>query len=130
VSETLRQVVALDNVGAMPMVVISSDRWGQQRSRYRHNSCGVEQETAAQLACHPSNSRFLMVPETDNPSLLSNKEHAAAVSEPRSHGQFGHLDIRMQWGGPRFPQMKKLASISAIGPKPKHTAPDLSAHRG
>src|SRR5262249_44900859 len=81
VSETLRQVGALGGVGSMPVVVISSDH-SVDKDRNIAATRGERNKKLQRdwLAISP-NSRFLIVPESDHLSLLSNKEHAAAVSD-------------------------------------------------
>jgi hypothetical protein len=81
VSETLRQVGALDGVGSMPVVVISSDRWVDKDPAIAATRAEWNKKLQRNWLAISSNSRFLIVPESDHLSLLSKKEHAAAVSE-------------------------------------------------
>jgi hypothetical protein len=80
-SETLRQVGSLGGVGAMPVVVISSDRWVDKDPGMAATRAEWNKKLQRNWLAISSNSRFLIVPESDHLSLLSNKEHAAAVSD-------------------------------------------------
>jgi pimeloyl-ACP methyl ester carboxylesterase len=81
VSETLRQVGALVSVGAMPVVVISSDRWVGKDPAIAAIRAELNKKLQRSWLAISSNSRFLIVPGSDHLSLLSNKEHAAVVSD-------------------------------------------------
>jgi len=80
-SETLRQLGALDGVGAMPVVVISSDRWVDKDPNIAARNAELNKKLQRNWLAISSNSRFLIVPESDHLSLLSKKEHAAAVAD-------------------------------------------------
>jgi pimeloyl-ACP methyl ester carboxylesterase len=81
VSETLRQVGSLDGVGSMPVVVISSDRWIDKDPEVAARRADWNKKLQRNWLTILSNSRFLIVPGSDHLSLLSKKEHAAAVSD-------------------------------------------------
>jgi pimeloyl-ACP methyl ester carboxylesterase len=81
VSETLRQVGALDSVGSMPVIVISSDRWVDKDPNVAATRAELNKKLQRNWLAISSNSRFVIVPESDHLSLLSRKEHAAAVSD-------------------------------------------------
>lgn len=80
-SETLHQVGALDNVSAMPVVVISSDRWVDKDPNIAATRAEWNKKLQRDWLAISSNSRFVIVPGSDHLSLLSNKEHAAVVSD-------------------------------------------------
>ena len=79
--ETLRQTSSLGSVGAMPVVVISSDRWVDKDPDIAATRAEWNKKLQRNWLAISSNSRFLIVPESDHLSLLANKEHAAAVSD-------------------------------------------------
>jgi len=81
VPETLRQVGALDGVGAMPVVVISSDRWTDKDPAIAARHAELSKKLQREWLAISSNSRFLIVPGSDHLSLLSNRQHADAVSD-------------------------------------------------
>jgi len=81
VPETLRQIEALDGVGAMPVVVISADRWLDKDPNVAAQRAELDKKLQRNWLAMSSNSRFLIVPESDHLSLLSNKKHADAVSD-------------------------------------------------
>jgi pimeloyl-ACP methyl ester carboxylesterase len=81
VPETLRQIEALDGVGAMPVVVISADRWVDKDPTIAAQRAELDKKLQRNWLAISSNSRFLIVPESDHLSLLSNKKHADAVSD-------------------------------------------------
>jgi hypothetical protein len=73
VSDTLRQISRLSGVGAMPVTVISSDRWIDKDHPELSAAARAEWNKRQQrnwLAIS-ANSRFLIVPESDHLSLLS-----------------------------------------------------------
>jgi len=78
--ETLRQVGSLDGVGAMPVVVISSDRWLDKDPDIAARHAELNKKLQRNWLAISSNSRFLIVPESDHLSLLTNEKHADAVS--------------------------------------------------
>jgi pimeloyl-ACP methyl ester carboxylesterase len=81
VPETLRQVGALDGVGSMPVVVISSDRWLDKDPNIAAQRAELNKKLQRTWLAISSNSRFMIVPESDHLSLLSKKKHAAVVSD-------------------------------------------------
>jgi pimeloyl-ACP methyl ester carboxylesterase len=81
VSDTLRQIDRLPGVGPMPVMVISSDRWIDKDPDVAARRAEWNKQQQRNWLAISSNSRFLIVPESDHLSLLSRKEHAAAVSE-------------------------------------------------
>jgi pimeloyl-ACP methyl ester carboxylesterase len=81
VSETLRQIGALDGMGSMPVVVISSDRWVDKDPNIAATRAEWNKKLQRGWLAISTNSRFLIVPESDHLSLLANQKHAAAVSD-------------------------------------------------
>jgi hypothetical protein len=81
VPETLRQIGSLDSVGAIPVVVISSDHWIDKDPDIAATRAEWNKKLQRNWLAISSNSRFLIVQESDHLSLLSNKQHAAAVSD-------------------------------------------------
>jgi len=79
--ETLRQISSLGSVGAMPVVVISSNRWVDKDPDIAATRAEWNKKLQRNWLAISSNSRFLIVQESDHLSLLSNKQHAAAVSD-------------------------------------------------
>jgi hypothetical protein len=65
----------------MPVVVISSDRWVDKDPDIAAARAEWNKKLQRSWLAISSNSRFLIVPESDHLSLLANKEHAAAVSD-------------------------------------------------
>ena len=81
VSDTLRQIGSLSGVGSMPVVVISSDRWIDKDPEIATRRAEWNKKQQRNWLAISSNSQFQIVPESDHLSLLSKKEHAAAVSD-------------------------------------------------
>ena len=81
VSDTLRQIGSLSGAGSMPVVVISSDRWIDKDPDIAGKRAEWNKKQQRNWLAISSNSRFLIVPESDHLSLLSKKDHAAAVSD-------------------------------------------------
>jgi len=81
VSDTLRQIGALSGLGSMPVVVISSDRWIDKDPDTAARRAEWNKKQQRNWLAISSNSRFLIVPKSDHLSLLSNKKHAASVSD-------------------------------------------------
>jgi hypothetical protein len=79
--ETLRQRGSLGSVGAMPVVVISSDRWVDKDSDIAATRAEWNKKLQRNWLAISSNSRFLIVQGSDHLSLLSNKQHAAAAAD-------------------------------------------------
>jgi hypothetical protein len=61
--------------------VISSDRWVGKDPDVAAQRAELNKKLQRYWLAISSNSRFLIVPESDHRSLLSKQEHAAAVSE-------------------------------------------------
>jgi pimeloyl-ACP methyl ester carboxylesterase len=80
VPETLSQVGRLDSLGAMPVVVIAADRWVDMDPDTAATRAEWNKKQQRNWLNISSNSRFLIVPESDHESLLRNKKHADAVS--------------------------------------------------
>jgi pimeloyl-ACP methyl ester carboxylesterase len=81
VSETVRQIERLPAVSPLPVVVISSDRWVDKDGDLAARRAAWNKRQQRNWLAISSNSRFQIVPGSDHLSLLSNKEHAAAVSD-------------------------------------------------
>jgi pimeloyl-ACP methyl ester carboxylesterase len=81
VSDTVQQIGALGGLGAMPVMVISSDRWIDKDPDLAAKRAEWNKKQQRRWLAISGNSRFLIVPGSDHLSLLSNKEHAAVVSD-------------------------------------------------
>lgn len=81
VSDTLRQIGPLGGLGPMPVTVISSDRWIDKDPEIAARRAEWNKKQQRNWLAISSHSRFLIVPGSDHLSLLSKKEHAAAVSD-------------------------------------------------
>ena len=81
VSDTLRQIDRLPAAGAMPVVVIASDRWIDKDADVAARRAEWNKKQQRNWLAISSNSHFQIVPGSDHLSLLSRKEHAAAVSD-------------------------------------------------
>ena len=80
VSDTVQEISPLSGLGAMPVTVISSDRWIDKDPDTAAKRAEWNKKQQRNWLAISSNSRFLIVPGSDHLSLLSKKEHAAAVS--------------------------------------------------
>jgi len=81
VPETLAQVGALPPLGGMPVTVVAAGTWGANAdaptaAKYMEFSHRQQRKWLA----ISTNSRFLIIPEADHLSLLSNPDHAAKVA--------------------------------------------------
>ena len=81
VSDTLHQIGPLSGLGPTPVTVISSDRWIDKDPDLAARRAEWNKKQQRNWLAISSNSRFLIVPGSDHLSLLSKKEHAAAVSD-------------------------------------------------
>jgi pimeloyl-ACP methyl ester carboxylesterase len=79
--ETLRQAGALDGAHAMPVVIISHDRGVDKDPAIAAQRAELSKKLQRNWLAISSNSRFLIVPESDHISLLINKKHADMVSD-------------------------------------------------
>jgi len=77
----LRQIGSLGSVGALPVVVISSDRWVDKDPDVAVTRAEWNKKLQRNWLAISSNSRFLIIQESDHLSLLSKRQHAAAVSD-------------------------------------------------
>jgi hypothetical protein len=81
VSDTLRQISPLSSVGPTPVTVIAADRWIDKDPDVAAKRAEWNEKQQRNWLAISSNSRFLIIPESDHLSLLSKKEHASAVSD-------------------------------------------------
>jgi pimeloyl-ACP methyl ester carboxylesterase len=80
VSDTMQEISLLSGLGAMPVTVIAADRWIDKDPDTAARRAEWNKKQQRNWLAISSNSRFLIVPGADHLSLLSKKEHAAAVS--------------------------------------------------
>ena len=81
VSDTVREISLLGGVGPMPVTVIAADRWIDKDPDLAAKRAEWDKKHQRNWLAISTNSRFLIVPGSDHLSLLSKKEHAAAVSD-------------------------------------------------
>jgi pimeloyl-ACP methyl ester carboxylesterase len=81
VSDTVREISLIGGVGPMPVTVIAADRWIDKDPDLAARRAEWDKKQQRNWLAISTNSRFLIVPGADHLSLLSNKEHAAAVSD-------------------------------------------------
>jgi len=81
VSDTLTQVGALDSLGNLPVMVISSDRWIDANPEIAAKRAEWNKRQQRNHLAISANSHFLVIPRADHLSLLSNKDHAGAVAK-------------------------------------------------
>ena len=79
--DSLMQVRALDSLGDMPVTVIASDKWIDPDPDLAAKRAEWNKRQQRNWLAISTNSRFLIVPGADHMSLLSTKEHAAAVAD-------------------------------------------------
>jgi hypothetical protein len=65
----------------MPVTVIAADRWIDKDPDLAATRAEWDKRQQRNWLALSTNSRFLIVPGSDHLSLLSNKEHAAIVSD-------------------------------------------------
>jgi pimeloyl-ACP methyl ester carboxylesterase len=80
VPDTVREISLLGGVGPMPVTVIAADRWIDKDPDLAAKRAEWDKKNQRNWLAISTNSRFLIVPGSDHLSLLSKKEHAAAVS--------------------------------------------------
>src|SRR5215813_1681580 len=80
-SDTLSQIRSLGSLGNLPVTVISSDRWIDADAQTAVKRAEWNKRQQRNWLAISTNSRFLIVPEADHLSLLSNKDHAHAVAD-------------------------------------------------
>ena len=81
VADTMRQIDRLSGAGPMPVLVIASDRWIDKDAVVAATRAEWNKKQQRNWLAISSNSQFQIVPGSDHLSLLSRKEHAAAVSD-------------------------------------------------
>jgi pimeloyl-ACP methyl ester carboxylesterase len=81
VPDTVREISLLGGLGAMPVTVIAADRWIDKDPDLAAKRAEWDKKQQRNWLAISTNSRFLIVPGSDHLSLLSKKEHAAAVSD-------------------------------------------------
>lgn len=81
VPDTVREISLLGGLGPMPVTVIAADRWIDRDPDLAAKRAEWDKRQQRNWLALSTNSRFLIVPGSDHLSLLSKKEHAAAVSE-------------------------------------------------
>src|SRR5262245_54405492 len=79
--DSLTHVGAVDSLGNMPVTVISSDKWVDPDAAIAAKRAEWNKRQQRNWLAISTNSSFLIVPWADHMSLLSNKEHAAAVTD-------------------------------------------------
>jgi pimeloyl-ACP methyl ester carboxylesterase len=80
VPDTVHEISLLGGVGPMPVTVIAADRWIDKDPDLAAKRAEWDKKHQRNWLAISTNSRFLIVPGSDHLSLLSKKEHAAAVS--------------------------------------------------
>jgi len=80
ISDTLRQIGALNSLGNLPVTVISSDRWIDADAEIAAKRAEWNKRQQRNHLAISANSRFVIIPGADHLSLLSNKDHAYAVA--------------------------------------------------
>jgi pimeloyl-ACP methyl ester carboxylesterase len=78
--DTIREISALDSVSPMPVTVIAADRWVDRDPDLAAKRAEWNKKQQRNWLGISTNSRFLIVSGSDHLSLLSKREHAAAVS--------------------------------------------------
>jgi pimeloyl-ACP methyl ester carboxylesterase len=81
VSDAVREISLLGGAGPMPVTVIAADRWIDKEPDLAAKRAEWDKKHQRNWLAISTNSRFLIVPGSDHLSLLSKKEHAAAVSD-------------------------------------------------
>jgi pimeloyl-ACP methyl ester carboxylesterase len=81
VPDTVHEINLLGGLGAMPVTVIAADRWIDKDPDLAAKRAEWDKRQQRNWLALSTNSRFLIVPGSDRLSLLSNKEHAAIVSD-------------------------------------------------
>ena len=81
VSDTMREISLLGGVGALPVTVIAADRWIDKDADLATKRAEWNKKQQRNWLSISTNSRFLIIPGSDHLSLLSNKAHAAVVSD-------------------------------------------------
>jgi pimeloyl-ACP methyl ester carboxylesterase len=81
VYDTLREIEALENLGNLPVTVISSDRWIDKDAAMAAKRAEWNKQQQRNWLSVSTNSLFLIVPGSDHLSLLSNRNHAGQVAE-------------------------------------------------
>jgi len=78
--DTLVEISALDGLGSVPLTVIVSDRWPDANPAVAAQRAEWDKRLQHQWLTISGNSKFIIVPGSDHLSLLTNKDHAAAVT--------------------------------------------------
>ncbi len=78
--DTLREIEALENLGNLPVTVISSDRWIDKDAAMAAKRADWNKRQQRNWLSVSTNSLFLIVPGSDHLSLLSNRDHAGQVA--------------------------------------------------
>lgn len=78
--DTLREIEALENLGNLPVTVISSDRWIDKDAALAAKRADWNKRQQRNWLSVSTNSLFLIVPGSDHLSLLSNRDHAGQVA--------------------------------------------------
>jgi pimeloyl-ACP methyl ester carboxylesterase len=81
VADTVHEISLLGGLGAMPVTVLAADRWIDNDPDIAAKRAEWNKRNQRNWLAISTNSRLLIVPGSDHLSLLSKKEHAAAVSD-------------------------------------------------
>jgi pimeloyl-ACP methyl ester carboxylesterase len=81
VHDTLVEISDLDNLGDLPVTVIASDRSPDRDPALAAQRADFDKRLQHQWLAISTNSKFMVVPGSDHLSLLTNKDHAAAVAD-------------------------------------------------
>jgi len=79
--DTLVEIGALDSLGNLPVTVIASDRWPDPDPAVAAHRAEWVKRLERQWLEISTNSKFMIVPGSDHLSLLTNRDHAASVSD-------------------------------------------------
>jgi pimeloyl-ACP methyl ester carboxylesterase len=80
VYDTLVQMRSLGALGALPLTVISADRWVDPDPTVAEQRAAWDKRLQHGWLALSTDSRFIIVPGADHLSLLSNQSHAAVVA--------------------------------------------------
>lgn len=81
VPDTVHEVSLLGGVSPMPVTVIAADRWNDKDPDLAAKRAEWDKKHQRDWLAISTSSSFLIVPGSDHLSLLSNKAHAAVVSD-------------------------------------------------
>jgi pimeloyl-ACP methyl ester carboxylesterase len=79
--DTLVEIGALDNLGNLPVTVIASDRWLDADAALAAQRADFDKRLQRKWLAISTEGKFMIVPGSDHLSLLTKREHAAAVAQ-------------------------------------------------